>query len=397
MMTHPAASDARPAIATQTHERTLTTLAHVRAALSEDQHPASPNAKQRRDQQRGYSVDKKRLVIAYTAEVVIIAASLCGAWLFANAYGHNDWQQIAMMMLAPVCYAVVEFCRVPLAVSIRAHTSVWVRALAILGVICASGVTVKSISQLGEIMFRPRLYDVVHAEESLKKARDEQAFAVRHDADADAEVVARRKAFDEGEQLAKEAAQQLANLPKDQCHPTSGITPDGRAWRGQRCTSDPRIGMLRDHLREAANHRDILAKSLEDAVNVRARLDRTQVDNSATAADGEYREAILHSQLHSFAGMVFGKSPTEVTDQEIHLFLRIFVFLPAIFVAFASTLIAFTAIQKIDPELIPLDPQGAQYLLRPVYDSVVAEAVAAAERAARAATIRSGTMAGAGV
>jgi len=41
--------------------------------------------------------------------------------------------------------------------------------------------------------------------------------------------------------------------------------------------------------------------------------------------------------------MVFGKDPTEVTDAEIHWFLRFFVFVPAIMISIASTLLAVTA------------------------------------------------------
>jgi hypothetical protein len=135
-------------------------------------------------------------------------------------------------------------------------------------------------------------------------------------------------------------------------------------------------------------HRDVLKASLDEAVLIRSRLNRTKVDGEVTYAANAYREAILLSQLHSFTGMVFGRSTTEVTDQEIHQFLRIFVFLPAIFVAFASTLIAFTSVHKVDPDLIPFDPEGTEYLLKPIYESVVGEAVQAAERAARSATTR---------
>src|SRR5438034_1667949 len=124
-----------------------------------------------RDEQRGYRVDKKRVVIAYTAEIVIIAASLYGAWLFAKTYGHHDPDTIAMMLLAPIGYAVIEFCRVPLALSVRTHRSWFVRTLAVFGLLCAAGVTVKSMSQLGEIMFRPRLFDVVHAAEKLQRVK----------------------------------------------------------------------------------------------------------------------------------------------------------------------------------------------------------------------------------
>jgi hypothetical protein len=98
------------------------------------------------DEERGYSIDRKRVALAYLAETVIVAASLMGAALFAEQYGHQDTNTMLMMMLAPVAYAVVEFCRVPLAISIRTQRSFLLRAVAVLGVLGAGCVTVKSMS-----------------------------------------------------------------------------------------------------------------------------------------------------------------------------------------------------------------------------------------------------------
>ena len=39
------------------------------------------------------------------------------------------------------------------------------------------------------------------------------------------------------------------------------------------------------------------------------------------------------SQLHSFTAMVFGKDPVEVTDAEVHWFLRFFILIPSIMIA----------------------------------------------------------------
>jgi hypothetical protein len=326
-----------------------------------------------RDKRRGFTIDKKRVVIAYTAELVIVVASLWGAWLFANMYGENQ-NQITMMILAPIGYAVIEFCRVPLAISARAHGSVFVRIVALIGVICASGVTIKSMSQLGEIMFRPRLFEVVHTKEALDKAKAAQASAVQQLQDADALIGARRAAFVEDEQRVKSAAQELAALPKDQCSPAIWYK-DGEQHKGQTCKSDPRIASLQINLKAAQADRDAAAKALEQAVATRKVLDRTRVDRDVAMAQESYREALLHSQLHSFTGMVFGIGPTEVTDGQINQFLRLFVFFPAIFVAFASSFVAFTAVHHLKPELIPFALDGADYLLNPTYQAVLNDAI----------------------
>lgn len=332
-------------------------------------------ASRERDERRGYRIDKKRVAIAYIAEMTIVAASLWGAWLFAQMYGHNDSEQMEMMMLAPIGYAVIEFCRVPLAISARAHTSWVVRTVAVIGVICASGVTVKSMSQLGEIMFRPRLFDVVHAKEALQNAQATQASMAQQIKDADALVVSRRTALANDEKLATTYAQQLATLPKDQCSATGGTTRDGRVWKGQTCKTDNRIAPLQAILKQANGNRDADAQLVEQAVAQRKTLDSTGADHDVAAAQLAYREALLHSQLHSFTGMVFGVGPTEVTDAEVNQFLRVFVFLPSIFVAFASSFVAFTAVSHIKPSLIPFAPEGTDYLLDPLYQTVLADAV----------------------
>lgn len=327
-----------------------------------------------RDQRRGYSIDKKRVVIAYTAELVIVIASLYGAWLFAQKYGHDDWD-MRMMMLAPIGYAVIEFCRVPLAISARSHAAWFVRTVAFIGVICASGVTVKSMSQLGEIMFRPRLFDVVHAKETLQKMEATQASKLQEIRDADALVATRKATLEEIEGRYRNETNELATLPKDQCAQTQWYNKDGQQHRGQTCKSDPRIAPIQANMKTTIADRDKTNVLLEQAVTARNALDRTQVDKDVATAQTTYREALLHSQLHSFAGMVFGVGPTEVTDAQINKFLRLFVFLPAIFVAFASSFVAFTAVHRVKPDLVPFESEGLDYLLNPLYQTVLNDAV----------------------
>ena len=109
-----------------------------------------------RDLRRGYRINYKQVVLAFGIETVVVATSLLGALFFAQEYARTT-SQYYMMLLAPIAYAMVEFSRVPLAISVRTQMSHVMRALALLAVLCAAGVTVKSVSQLGELMFRPRL------------------------------------------------------------------------------------------------------------------------------------------------------------------------------------------------------------------------------------------------
>jgi hypothetical protein len=68
-----------------------------------------------RDEARGYSISYKRIMLAFLAEFVVIGTSLYGAWMFSQMYGSGNDTAKHMMMLAPISYALIEFCRVPLA------------------------------------------------------------------------------------------------------------------------------------------------------------------------------------------------------------------------------------------------------------------------------------------
>ena len=343
------------------------------------------------DEDRGYSIDGKRVAIAYLAEAVIIAASLVGAVLFAQQYGHQDNSTVLMMMLAPVAYAVVEFCRVPLAISIRTQTSFALRAIAVVGVIGAGCVTVKSMSQLGEIMFRPRLYDVIHARERLVDAQSAADSVTQRIRVADALVDQRRMELTASEQQLVISTEKLGNLPEQKCLPISGVTTDGRPWKNMRCSVDQRIALLVKGVSNATDDRKAASDRLDRARAERAPLDPAATDQALRDAKLTYREAVLNSQLHSFAAMVFGKEPTEVTDGEIHQFLRIFVFVPAIGSAFAATLIALMSVErsKLVPPPVELADDAGQYILGPFAQQIIREAsVAASKAAAESVVIR---------
>ena len=179
---------------------------------------------------RGYAIDTKRVVLAYTVEIVIVVTSLIGAWLFTVMYGNNDFNTMLMMMLAPIAFAVVEFCRVPLAIAVRKPTyGQFLKLIIVLGLLGAAFVTVKSVSQLGEIMFRPRLFDVVHAREQLAEAESAVALVKTQIADADALVTQRR-------QRPRPPTKRSVPQPKSLPDQRPGLRPDIR-YRQERAVA----------------------------------------------------------------------------------------------------------------------------------------------------------------
>lgn len=337
-----------------------------------------------RDRERGYAISVKMVFLAYMTEIIIATASMIGAVVFARTYGHGDPWQIVMMMLAPVGYAVAELCRVPLALAVRTQASFIIKLAALLGVICAGGVTIKSMSQLGEIMFRPRLMDVVHVRERVDDARAVADTFDHNVAVADkmvAERIAEMQASDHQYTLAIE---KLGGLPEQKCMAISGMGRDGNAYKGVKCSSDPRIAALTTSVTNAKTARDEAVKNLVQARAVRGAIDRSQSDKDMAALRLEYREAVVNSQLHSFTAMVFGKDPAEVSEGEIHGFLRIFVFIPAICAAFAATLVAMAAVIRIkSDDIVRIDDAASNYILDPLAEHIIREAAEAATLAAR--------------
>jgi hypothetical protein len=355
-----------------------------------DRRQARDAARKAADQERGYRISYKRLALAFACEGVVVATSLAGAWLFASLYGGTDPVAFWMMMLAPVAYAVIEFSRVPLAVSIRTQRSIVLRVIAAVGVIGAAAVTIKSVSQLGEIMFRPRLQEAVRTHETLIDARNAQATLNRKIADADAVVAQRVSQLEEAEKRLKGANTELGALPPQRCYRVTTTNRDGQRTTGTRCSTDPRTEAMKTSLGTAATDRSGASTRLDEARAERAKFDRTEVDRKVSEAEVAYKDAIMRSQLHSFTAMVFGKDPGQVTDREIHVFLFFFVFIPAIGASLASTLLALTAVETLprDEQDVRLEDIAGNYILGPFAEKIVRDAIAVAERSAEAAIDR---------
>jgi hypothetical protein len=255
-----------------------------------------------------------------------------------------------LMMLAPVGYAMVEFSRVPLALATRTQRNHFMKIIAALAVLCAAGVTVKSVSMLGEIMFRPRLEAVAEAKRNMEKInrdRDSIALAIKSAED----LVAQRKSEREAaEQQLSRLDSEIGKRPGQNCSIISGTDRNGKDYRGTKCTPDPAILALKQQLQSAGDFHAEASRKLEEANVARNALSAAAADKLSANAEANYREALFHSQLHSFTSMVFGKGANQVTESEVAAFLRIFVFLPAIFVALASTLLAMTAVNHIKPK-----------------------------------------------
>ncbi|GJD52378.1 hypothetical protein OPKNFCMD_5143 [Methylobacterium crusticola] len=301
--------------------------------------------KQGRAIQKGYRIRWGYVAIAYVVEALVICTSLAGAWFFAETYADKNDQSFWFMLLAPVVYAAIELCRVPLGILIRVQRDGLIKALAVIGIVMAAGVTTKSVSQLGEMMFHPRLAEAAKARTALKEAQADRGTIDNRIAQADARVAQYAAESQALEKRASDASAQLAGLPGQRCERVSGTNSRGRRYSYLRCITDPRTATIAGSVKSAGDERLVVARNLAEARAARAPLDRAAADRRVTEAEAAYRDAVRRSQLHSFTAMVYGADPIDVTDQQVHAFLRIFVFAPALCAAFASTLLALCAVQ----------------------------------------------------
>ncbi len=325
--------------------------------------------KHERDVEKGYRIKWGYVAIAYLVEFMVIGASLAGAWLFAGVYSDGDWHAFYFMLLAPLVYAAVELCRVPLGILARTQRSWFVRGLAIVGIIFAAGVTTKSVSQLGEMMFHPRLMEAARTKTALKDAQADRDSLDNRIGAADARVQQYTTELDQIERRSTENAAQLASLPAQRCEKVFGTNSRGVRYQNLKCVTDPRTQTLAASVAKAGTDRAALTKELEEARKARAALDRGQADRRVADAEQAYRTAVNRSQLHSFTAMVYGVDPIDVTDAQVHAFLRIFVFVPALCAAFASTILALSAVSVrktfMDEDDLgaTIDPAASPYLI----------------------------------
>ncbi len=332
--------------------------------------------KHARDVERGYRIKWGYVGIAYLVEFMVIGASLAGAWLFAGYYSDGDERSFYFMLLAPVVYAAVELCRVPLGILARTQRSWFVRSLAMLGILFAAGVTTKSVSQLGEMMFHPRLMDAAKSKTAMKDAQADRASIDTRIAVADERVAQYTNELDQIEKRAAENSAQLAGLPAQRCERISGVNSKGVRYSNLKCVTDPRTATLNAAVSKAGADRGAITKDLEEARKARALLDRGAADRKVADTEQAYRNSVNRSQLHSFTAMVYGVDPIDVTDAQVHAFLRIFVFVPALCAAFASTILALSAVSVrktfMDEDDLgsTVDPEATPYLVESILDEV---------------------------
>jgi hypothetical protein len=173
-------------------------------------------------------------------------------------------------------------------------------------------------------------------------------------------------------QLTAQQAQNCATVSVP--NPIPGGAPSTR----QACRDNPVLKPLNAELASLnAKLRDTESALKQLQTNVdRARKQLADFDEKLGKSEAADREAINHSQLHSYSAMLFRKDPREVTDGEVKTLEWYLIIVPSIAAAFASTLIAITAVSRIRTEpatITSIPDDAAAYLFGPLLAAIKTE------------------------
>ena len=332
-----------------------------------------------REIERGYRINVKQVVLAFAVEFFIIGLILVSQYYIAE---QTAQEHVITILLFPIALAVVELARVPLALAVRTQESWSVKLFAALGVIAAVTVTSFSLSTIAYQTFDPRLIEANEKSNALQNLKSERDIAQNEISLADREVDTRRKERDDANIPIKSLQDQISKIvavPGQNCKTITN--PDNTT--SKTCISQDlnaaqsKMKTLQAELKNAQNDRDSKDALLKTAETKRAKYDLRSTDEKIAKAESDYRIAVTRSQLHSYTSFIVRKPPTEVTDAEVKGLEFYLIFIPSIAAALASTLLAITAVHRIQPpkveSAVAMPDEALTFLLGPLVQTLKQE------------------------
>lgn len=345
-----------------------------------------------RDQERGYSINVKQIVLAFAVEFVIIGLILTNNFVLVAELPDATSFKTVRALLFPIAMAMVELARVPLAVAVRTQNSWHVKLAALIGVLCAVAVTSTSLIQIGNSTFNPRLEETHNTDTKLVELKSRRETLATQITQADNLVKQRQGERDRLFQAHQALVVQLNAQKPQECTTTTvpSATPGGAPETRQRCQPNPALKPLNAAIAEAKIKLSEAETAVREAETQRQnpKYDTAKLDEEIREAEKENRGSIYQSQLHAYAAMLLGKDPKDVNDGDVKLLEWYLIVIPSIAAAFSSTLIAMTAVRRIKPKKSQTDvsfpDEAAAYLFGPLVSAIRKEArdaVAAATQA----------------
>ena len=344
-----------------------------------------------RDQERGYSINVKQVVLAFCVEFWIIGLIVLGTYLLisdSGERGHVSSEEVFSALLLPAALAMVELARVPLAIAVRTQSSFHIKFFAALGVLAAITVTSFSLSQIAWKTFDIRTAEVTRAHDKLVAVQTRKSDVqnkVAQYQDALTQKIQERNAVNERLSGLQQQVTKISSAVGKECNPIIG--PDGKAIIGEdgkplnKCTTTAAINqaqmnVLKVQMANTQKEFDSAQAAVRQAEDELRRQDARQLDPELAAAEADYRTAVNRSQLHSYAAMVTGKAVTDVTEADVKSLEKYLIIIPCVAAAFASTLLAVTAVRRIKSKasVATIPDEAAAYLFGPLIAAVRQEA-----------------------
>jgi len=156
--------------------------------------------------------------------------------------------------------------------------------------------------------------------------------------------------------------------------------PGAPSSTSQSCRANPALKPLTAAIADSKVKLAEAEAAVKDAESQRqnAKFDTRPLDEEIRKAQKDSRGSIFQSQLHSYAAMLLGKDPQNVTDGDVKLLEWYLIVIPSIAAAFSSTLIAMTAVRRIKPPKsateIDFPDEAVAYLFGPLVAAIRKEA-----------------------
>jgi hypothetical protein len=338
-------------------------------------------ARLERDRERGYSVNVKQVVLAFTVEFVIIGLILANNVATVEQIAELTPAKTVQALLFPIAMAMVELARVPLAIAVRTQNSWYIKLAALVGVLCAVAVTSVSLILIGNSTFNPRLEETHKKDDVLVGLREKRRELATQIQATDDLVQQRRKDRDSADRATQSLIAQLNAQPTQTCNVVTGPSPAPGAppTTTQVCRNNPVLKTLNAEIAASKAKIAEVEAALKVAEGQRASpsLDTRSLDEAIANAEKESRGSIFQSQLHAYAAMIFQKAAQDVTDADVKTLEWYLIVIPSIAAAFSSTLIAMTAVRRIKRSSIQtatIPDEAAAYLFGPLVAAIRAEA-----------------------
>jgi hypothetical protein len=361
-----------------------------RPDLPSDAQEAKPERRSRleRDIARGYSINVKQVVLAFAVEFWIIGLIILGTYLLIAESDHVSREAIFSALLLPAALAMVELARVPLAIAVRTQDAWQIKLVAAVGVLAAITVTTFSLSQLAWKTFDIRIAEATRAGSKLNEAMARRDF-FQHQRNQLQQDIDQKMRFRDNvsQQLAALLAQvgKVTSSAGQSCKPSLGqdgkpLFADGKLL--QTCTpvvavNQSQLNTLKVQIADTKKELEVAEAALKQAGDDMRKADPRPIEEEVNKAQAEYRAAVTNSQLHSYTAMITGKAVAEVTEAEVKTLEKYLILIPCVAAAFASTLIAITAVRRIRPKpdgAVTMPDEAAAYLFGPLLEAIKMEA-----------------------